>query len=177
MSTTLAAPQTLATAWTFTGPYRPERQPLLAGDRLIGFAGSSIYAVNLYTGQEISDPNGFPFFVERANPQDTSAVPIVSSNGAVFFPAADENGNQVLRALRLADGTPLPADRWASPPLGALLSLTAVDELILIVQQDANGDTTVSAVFATDGTTAWGPLVVTELTSGSVGYGDHAIFF
>src|SRR5580700_10630862 len=158
-------------AWTFTGTYgvQQSNQPLLvAGDRLIGCANNTVYALNLFTGAEIANPNGFPYKVQRPDPSDTSILPMVSSHGAVFFPSADQNGNSTIAALRLADGASLAAPSWTEPAIGPLLSLAAVDDLIMIAQQDANGDTLVSAVRAVGGATAWGPLNVTALTSGAV---------
>lgn len=172
--------QDLAVAWRFQSSYGVQQggAPLvLAGDRVIGLANNTLYAADLFSGREISNPNGFPYAVQRLHPDDSSPLPIVSSNGLVFFPELDPNGNTVLRALQLTSGMPLPPSSWAAPAIQVLQSIAAVDDLVLTVQQDQNGNTLVSAVRAVDGSVAWGPLTVTNLTSGIVGYGDGAIFF
>ena len=172
--------QDLAVAWTFQQTYGIQQSgaPLvLAGDRVIGLANNTLYAIDLFSGREISNASGFPYAVQRLHPDDTSPLPIVSSNGLVFFPELDQNGNAVLRALQLTSGVPLPPASWAAPAIQVLQSIATVDDLVLTVQQDRGGNTLVSAVRAVDGSLAWGPLTVTNLTSGIVGYGDDAIFF
>jgi outer membrane protein assembly factor BamB len=173
-----AVPQTLTESWSFLGSYgvQPSGAPLLiAGDRVIGFFSGTLYALNLYTGREISHPQGFPCFVQSTNPFQSGPIPIVSTGGAICFPGVDQNGNAALQAVRLVDGLPLP--QWTFPAIGAIQSLTAMGDLIVMVGQDPTGKTTAQAFNAGDGSSAWGPITVTGLSAGAVGYGDGAVFF
>jgi outer membrane protein assembly factor BamB len=172
-------PQDLAEDWVFTGRSVQEgNAPLLvAGDRLIGFKDNTLYAVDLYQGREVVAPNdaGFPYSLVRSDPFATEAPAIASSHGAIFFPAADADGNGILQALRLIDGLPVAA--WQAPKFDSVRSLATAGDVVVVVAQDASGNTIASAVRATDGTAKWGPLTLTQLSSGAVGCGDGAIFF
>jgi outer membrane protein assembly factor BamB len=173
------APQTLTESWSYLGSRGVQQAgtPLLiSGDRLIGFYGSTLYALNLYTGRELVDPQGFPYFVTQSSSADpTVPMPVVSTRGAIYFPGVDQNGNDALQALRLVDGLPLP--QWRFPAIGAVQSLIAMGDLIVLVGPDGTGKTTAWAVNAGDGSSAWGPIGVTALSAGAVGYGNNAIFF
>lgn len=164
--------QALSESWVSNASYGVQNNnaPLLvAGDRLIGCYGTTVYAISLYTGLELSNPKGFAYSVDSANQTQL----ITSTSGALFFPSSDQSS--ILR-LRLVDGQPLPP--LPSPiPLSQMQSLTVVDDVIVVGAQDQNGNTVVWGIDAADGSTRWPPRIVAQLASGAVGYGDGAMFF
>src|ERR1700728_5162667 len=114
--------QDLSESWVSNASYGVQNNnaPLLiSGDRLIGCYGTTVYAISLYTGLELSNPKGFAYSVDSANQTQL----IASSAGALFFPSSDQTS---IQRLRLVDGQPLPA--LPSPvSLSQIQSLTVVD--------------------------------------------------
>ena len=153
-------------------PYGPLSSPLVAaGDRLIGVAGGTIFALDMYTGQEITRGSAptpsWPYTLSftSGDPQVTAA------GGTVYF----MNGESLI-ALGLADGSPQAG--WTPPTLAQVSSLFAADGRVIAVYLDPfSGATLVSAYHAPSGTPAFGPLQITTESAGGVAYGSGAVFF
>jgi outer membrane protein assembly factor BamB len=177
----LPSPERLQESWRFSG-YGPlaSQQPLVAaGDRLLGVAGSTLFAVDIFRGDEpVPDAQvqvqGFPYsFHSGGDPYVTAA------GGVVYFMDGDE-----LIALRLSDGLPLQVrDRagawtpWKPPVLQQVSGLLAAGDRLVAVHLADTGGTLASGFVAVNGERAFGPVAISDLSPGGIGYGDGAVFF
>lgn len=171
-------PEVLTPRWKFDNPYGPlESGQVLAvaGDRLVGNAGSTIFAIDLYTGREAAPSDevqrpGFPYTLQSFAGSDPQ---VTAGGGNVFFMDGDQ-----LVALQLADGQPLPG--WRPPALAQVSSLSCVQGRVLAVHLDpGSGATLVSAFDAVTGAPAFPrqPLRLSAGSAGRVGFGHQALFF
>ena len=86
---TASGPQALPFTWEYTlqsGYGALTAAPLVAGDRLICTAAGYIFALDLYTGQEIKSTGGFPYKLKPA-----MKPPLTThSRGSVYISNAGE---------------------------------------------------------------------------------------
>ncbi len=164
--------EVLTTTWTFKSPYgQPDRPLIMGGDRIVGLYNKrKIYAVNLYTGTEITSESvpgsGFPYQCQS----DNDPLPAAAA-GAVFLMEGT-----TLRALELSDGS--ARDGWTNPQISGVVGLAAFDDVVLVVISSW-GNTQVAAYSTVDGSVAWakGPFTVSGSSSGAISPGRDAIFF
>ena len=129
--------QTLSYSWEFLEMTYGKlvAAPFVAGDRLICVTTSVIFALDIYTGQEISEEDGFPY---RFRPSDPSSARPAYSRGLLYF--VDKNE---LIALQLSDGKP-PTQlvdrkailRWKPPQVEKAVSVRASDNVVVVCQAD-----------------------------------------
>ncbi|HEX5876616.1 MAG TPA: LamG-like jellyroll fold domain-containing protein, partial [Pyrinomonadaceae bacterium] len=163
---TASGPQSLPFTWEYTlqtGYGALTAAPLVAGDRLICTTAGFVFALDLYTGQEIKG-GGFPYKLKPS-----MKPPLTThSRGTLYISNAGE-----LVARQLSDGKePLKwvdgkkESRWKIPRLGGLDSASGNDSVIVVTQ--ANPDTVVIGINAADGSTRWGPVTVNENSPGPI---------
>ncbi len=166
--------------WKFFIPYgslASSPPVLLAGDRIIGVGGSKLFAVDLYTGTEISkqsDPGqGFPYTLKGGGFFGGGTTPYIAVAGGCVY-AVD--GTELI-ALRLADGQ--PKDGWQSPTgLGQVTDLSVSGDHLIAIQLSASGgETEISGFNLDSGKQVWGPITRAEQSASPVASGDGAIFF
>src|SRR6185312_2919739 len=154
----------------FRSPYGALTRPLvLAGDRLIGVASSTLFAVDIYTLTEIktldeSGTRGFPHHIMG----DRGAMLAVGA-GTVFVL---EGG--VVKAFLLTDGTPIVG--WKAPVIEQVSSLQVVDATLIAVHR-AGVATVVSGFDAATGARVFGPIQAATRSPGKVAFGHGAVFF
>lgn len=165
--------ETLASTWTFSGTHGALDQKLVvAGDRLIGVAGSTIFAVDMYTGRYVGGQDGtarhkWPITMEHG----TGDPQVTAADGTVYF----MNGGK-LTAVRLADAAPVPD--WQAPALHQVVHLFARNGRLIAVHLDEhNGGTVVSGFETVSGRRVFDSLPISRQRPGRVTYGDDAIFF
>lgn len=165
--------ETLASTWTFSGTHGALDQKLVvAGDRLIGVAGSTIFAVDMYTGRYVGAQDGtarhkWPITMEHG----TGDPQVTAADGTVYF----MNGGK-LTAVRLADASPVPD--WAAPALHQVVHLFARNGRLVAVHLDEhNGGTVVSGFETVSGRRVFDSVPISRQRPGRVTYGDDAIFF
>ncbi|PXX42509.1 LamG-like jellyroll fold domain-containing protein [Undibacterium pigrum] len=186
MTTTIAAlptPERLGELWRFDGfgTLSPQQPLVVAGDRLLGVAGSTLFAIDIFRGKEpvpdaqVAEP-GFPYTFKSHYGDDPY---LVAAAGVVYFMDGEE-----LTALRLADGQPLKKrnkkgdwELWEAPRLSQVSGLVAAKDKIIAVHIGDSGNTEVSGFVAVNGEPAFGPLVISDLSPGTVSYGEGAVFF
>jgi len=148
---------------------------LLAGDRIVGNADGNVFALDIYTGKEI---------VTQLEPGQKIGLPYsgksseaVQGNGALYF-----LGNDVLRALRLADGVPVPG--WKSPQIKGMTRISAVMHptdllkgVVVTASVNVRGVGQVTGYNMSDGSVAWGPLTLGQKSPGKIGLGQQWIYF
>jgi len=160
----LPTPERLDELWTFAGygSLSPHQPLVAAGDRLLGVAGSNLFALDIFD-------RGRQRFVARITSR-YGGDPYVTTAGGVAYYMDGER----LMARRLSDGTAMP---WQPPVLSQVNGLTAVGDRIVAVHVGDDGSTNVSAFLATTGARAFGPITISELSPGIVSYGAGAVFF
>ncbi len=172
-ATPLPVPEELALLWTFPNPFGSLEQPLLAaGDRLIGTAQGTVFALDLYDGQpvgptEVRPKCGFPYSLSSYLGGDPF---FTAAGGSLFFMDGDR-----LVALRLADGQPL--EGWQPPQLGQVTALFATEGRVVAVSLDATGATLVSGIDAVSGRQAFEPVKVSQRSPGKLTCAAGALFF
>jgi len=148
---------------------------LLAGDRIVGNADGNVFALDIYTGKEI---------VTQLEPGQKIGLPYsgksseaVQGNGALYF-----LGNDVLRALRLADGAPVPG--WKSPQIKGMTRISAVMHptdllkgVVVTASVNVRGVGQVTGYNMSDGSVAWGPLTLGQKSPGKIGLGQQWVYF
>jgi outer membrane protein assembly factor BamB len=159
-------------SWTFSKRYpSPDRPLLMAGDRVIGVVeGRNIYAVDIYSGQEVqtADGAGFPY---TAN-SNLQAGPVIA-DGAIFFVE-----NKRLKALEVADGSPRPG--WGEgPQVENVRSLAAFPGVVVAILSSWDGPPSVTAFRTDSGKPAWqkAPYQANIDTNGAIVCAADALFF
>lgn len=164
---------TLSTAWTFepTNYGALTASPVVAGDKLICVAGSTLFAVDMHTGKApvttaLVPKQHWPYSLAfgGGDPQATAA------GGFVYFLDKDK-----LVALRLADGAPRLG--WTPPKLNKVSHLFVSGDRLIAVHLDPQGGTLVSAYDTTTGKTVFKEKKVSKQRPGRVAFGDGALFF
>ncbi len=165
--------ETLLPEWDLTSSYlTPDSPPLLfCGDRLIGFGSRTIFAVNIYTGEEIHtagtmNQGGFPYPLssQRGEPH------LTYSSGFLYF-----MDGRKLQAVSIMDGA--PKDNWLSPTIDRVVGLKAYQDIITVVYLDLNGSTCVQGFTAQDGSKTWGPYITSRQSPGEIIVGTGAVYF
>jgi len=176
---TSSGSQTLSPTWQFplTTTYKDFTQPpIVAGDRLVCATSSTIYALDLYTGEEIKekDEKGFPIFLK---PAFDATPPLTHSRGILYFMDDDE-----LVARQLSDGKiPTRRDdnklvpRWTPPKLSDVVSVRASDDVVVVTQ--ANPNTKVSGYDAITGACLWKGVKISQSSPGPIEATRDAIVF
>src|SRR5829696_6472845 len=130
--------------------------PLVAGDRLICFTGSQVFALDIYTGVEVRVDNGFPHDLDYS---DDPSLP-THSRGTLYF---QEGGALVARQLsdgkaptKVSDGT----ERWTKTPLSQADSIKASDSIVVVSERSPA--TSVKGFNALTGEKLWGPVKVSQ---------------
>lgn len=170
-----AAPshETLLPEWELTSSYLTADSPplLFCGDRLIGFGSRTIFAVNIYTGEELNtagtiNRGGFPYPLssQRGEPH------LTYSAGFLYF-----MDGRKLQAVRVMDGA--PKDNWLSPTIDRVVGLKAYQDIITAVYLDLNGSTCVQGFNVQDGSEAWGPYIASRQSPGEIILGTGAVYF
>lgn len=165
--------ETLASTWTFRGTYGALDQKLIvAGDRLIGVAGSTLFAVDMHTGRSVGTSDAAPKQMWPYNLTFGGGDPqVTAADGTVYFMNAGK-----LVARRVADGSLLPG--WQSPELRQVIHLFARSGRLVAVHIDPQkGETLVSGFDTITGNRAFGPLPIAKQRPGRAAYGDNALFF
>src|SRR5687768_7734922 len=165
---TASGSQKLPIEWEYSEMTRGSltKPPLLAGDRLICVSDKAVFALDIYTGQEIVGENGgFPH--QLAGSFDEPPPP-THCRGSVYFM---DGGKLIARQLsdgniptRLVDGIKVP--RWKQPAINGVSSLNANDEVVVVTHADP--DTQVSGFDPSTGSLLWGPVEVSKLSPGPV---------
>ena len=176
---TSSGSQSLLPAWEFTLPTTYgllNQPPIVAGDRLVGVTSSAVFAVNIYTGEEVTGGDeGFPRFLQ---PAFDATPPLTHSRGLVYFMDDGE-----LMARQLSDGKiPMRRDenrlvpRWQGPKqLKDVVSVRASDDVVLVCQ--ANPGTVVNGYDAVTGAVLWKPVKVSQSSPGPIEATRDAIVF
>jgi outer membrane protein assembly factor BamB len=176
---TSSGSQTLPPTWQFplSTTYKDFTQPpIVAGDRLVCATNSTIYALDLYTGEEIKAKNeqGFPIFLK---PAFDATPPLTHSRGILYFMDDDE-----LVARQLSDGK-IPmrrqdnqlVPRWTPRKLSDVVSVRASDDLVVVTQ--ANPRTKVSGFDAITGACLWKDKLISQGSPGPIEATRDAIVF
>ena len=181
---TLPAPEQLQELWRFAAMYGKlsDTQPLVAaGDRILGFAGRTIFSMDIFHGdQPVPDAKGtepgFPCTL-RARRAENPCITAVGGN--VYFMDGKE-----LKALRLSDGLPIQTRNerdqlvpWNPPELENVHSLLAADGKLIALHLGNKGNAAVTVFNAVNGRKICGAVEIYDLTPGGVAYGDGAVFF
>lgn len=178
----LPTPERLRQTWRFAGyGALAKSQPLIpAGDRLLGVSKSTLFAVDIFRGEEPEpdaqvDTQGFPYDFKY----DSNDPFVTVAGGVAYF-----MDGEYLIALRVSDGLPLQKrnkkgvwEAWESPVLPNVTGLIAAEGKVVAVHLGESGSTAVSAFVAVNGEPAFGPIDISELSPGRIGYGDGAVFF
>lgn len=158
--------------WSIKSPYeqpKPDQPLIMAGDRLIGVDNNkTIYAFNIFTGEEIRIKGGFPY----TSTTGIETPPAVTA-GRIFF----MEGGRLL-ALNVADGRQVR--NWPAPKVDGVTSLAGVDDVVLALISTWEGSTSIAAYRASDGNrpSEWpNSIPATNYSAGSVGLGTDAIFY
>ena len=175
---TATGSQSLPFAWQFpltTTHGQCTQPPLVAGDRLVCVTSSSVFAVDIYTGEEVKADNGFPF---NLNPSMDATPPLTHSRGILYF-----MDNRELLARQLSDGrvptrrqdnTTVP--RWKAPRFeDEVVSVRASDDVVVVCQADPQ--TRATGFDAVTGALLWGPVTVSQDSPGQVEATRDAIVF
>ncbi len=179
----LPTPERLDELWRFAGygPLPPHQPLVPAGDRLIGVTGGTLFAIDIFHGKEPapnvrSPEQGFPYTFKSSFGDDPY---VCAAGGVVYFMDGSE-----LTALRLSDGQPLEIrDKngqlvpWEPPTLEQVSGLFVAGETIIAVHIGDLGESEVTAFTAVNGARAFGPVVISDVSPGSVSYGEGAVFF
>ncbi len=181
---TLPAPEQLQELWRFAAMYGKlsDAQPLVAaGDRILGFAGTTIFSMDIFHGQQ-PQPDaqgtapGFPCSLRARRPGNPC---VTAAGGNVYF----VDGKQ-LKALRLSDGLPIQTrdDKdqlvpWTPPELEKVHSLLAAEGKLIALHLGDKGNAAVTVFNAVNGKKLFGAVEIYDLTPGGVAYGDGAVFF
>jgi len=167
-----------------TSRYGVSKYPLLlAGDRLIGYADGSMFALDIYTGKEViselgpDQEFGLPYSGKCSEP--------IHGNGGVYFMDRGKGkgkNKDVLVALRLADGLPLPG--WKSPKITNVTWMSGTTHptdpylgVIVVANSNSRGETSVSGYDMKDGRKLWGPIPMENRSIGKIGLGTDNIYF
>lgn len=181
---TLPTPEQLQQHWRFPSTYgklSQSQQLVAAGDRILGVTGSAIFSVDIFNGKQ-PQPDakgtkpGFPFYLTDKKDVDPC---VTAAGGNVYF----MHGKKLM-ALRLSDGHPLQTrdekDQlvpWKPPEIENVLSLLAVEGKLIALHLDDSGEAKVTGYSAVNGTRAFEPIAISNLTPGGLTYGDGAVFF
>ncbi len=164
---------TLAHQWQFSlQDYGTlARPPIVAGDRLICFTDSQVFALDIYTGEAVIAEDGFP---RQLGISDDPALP-THSRGTLYYVESGE-----LRAVQLADGKP-PIQlsdgnpRWKKPAVAQASSVNANENVVIVCEGDLS--TAVKGFDAKTGSPLWGPVKVGQKTPGPVTATRDALLF
>jgi outer membrane protein assembly factor BamB len=147
------------------------RPPIVAGDRLVCFTDSLVFALDIYTGEEVTGESGFPHYLSVS---DDPPLP-THSRGTLYFIESSE-----LVARQLCDGT-VPtilsdgSERWKKPPVTQATSVNANESVVVLSER--NPGTTVKGFNAITGEKLWGPVQVSQKSPGPVAATDDALVF
>lgn len=165
--------ETLSYQWQFSletygGLTRP---PIVAGDRLVCFTDSLVFALDIYTGDEVNTEGGFPHYL---NVSDDPPLP-THSRGTLYFVEAGE-----LVARQLSDGL-IPkklsddTERWKKPTVTQASSVNANESVVVLAER--NPATSVKGFDAITGLQLWGPVQVSQTSPGPVTATNNAVIF
>lgn len=165
---TSSGSQTLNRAWEFAADVIRGQftvPPMVAGDRLVCVTKSAIFALNLYTGEEVIGEEGFPYFLR---PSFDPTPLLTHSRGILYFVDA---GELVARQLsdgrvptRWENGKQVP--RWTPPRVSRAVSVRADDDVVVVVQADPS--TRVTGFDALTGAQLWKREGVSQKSPGPV---------
>lgn len=145
------------------------RPPFLAGDRLVCFTDTAVFALDVYTGEEVSVEEGFP----RPIVSDDPALP--AQRRGTFYYIEDSQ----LIAVQLSDGKPAKlADdtpRWKKQPVNNASSVNAYETVVAVCEGDLS--TQVRGFDVKTGQQLWGPVKVGQKTPGPVTTTTDALIF
>lgn len=174
---TSSGSQTLTHDWEFASDVTRGQltvPPLVAGDRLVCVTRSAVFALDLYTGEEVTAEEGFPYFLRPSF--DPTAL-LTHSRGILYFLDAGE-----LLARQLSDGK-VPTrwengkrePRWKAPRVNGAVSVRADDDVVVVVQADPG--TRVTGFDALTGAQLWKKENVSQKSPGPVEATRDAITF
>ena len=150
--------------------------PLVAGDRLVCVSSTAVFALDIYTGEEVDGGDeGFPRFLQ---PSFDATPPLTHSRGIVYFMDDGE-----LMARQLSDGrVPMRRDenrlvpRWNGPKqLRDVVSVRASDDVVVVCQ--ANPGTKATGYDAVTGAVLWKDVKVSQNSPGPIEATRDAIVF
>jgi outer membrane protein assembly factor BamB len=172
MHTLLASfdPKTLKPKWTSENLFGALTEPLLAaGDKLIAVAGSTMFAIDIHTGELANiSANGDKWIYPLSG---TGSVRPTACDGVLYLLDGDR-----LLALRLADATPLPG--WKPPTLEDVSTLTARDGRVVAVGRDPEtGAAKVSQFVAASGASIGAPVQISTDSPGPIAATDKVAYF
>lgn len=165
--------EVLTPTWTYEAQFGPLTSPLAcAGDKLIGVADSTVFAIDIHNGQLARTPKeGKGGWVFQLQDRYGAAPRVTACDGVVYL----MDGEKLL-ALRLADASPLP--NWKAPKLGKASSLIAHRGVVMAVYLDPNkGASKVAGFVAATGAKAFEPVEISRRSPGPAGYSEDAVFF
>ena len=171
---TASGPQALPFTWEYSLQNDTlTTAPLVARDRLICTTAAVVFALDIYTGQEIKG-GGFPY---KLKPSFDSKPLATHSRGTLYL----YNDSQLFarqlsdgkEPVKFSDGKKVP--RWKAPRLTRVSSVRGNDNVIVVTQ--ASPDTVVTGINAADGKTLWGPVTVTENSPGPISATNEVLLF
>jgi len=173
---TSAGSQGLPFTWEFseTNYGALTQPPLVAGDRLVCVTKSNVFALDLYSGDEISSEGAFPYFLR---PAFDPTPPLTHSRGLLYFVDAGE-----LLALQLSNGQ-IPkrwhegklVPRWKAPQVKNAVSVRAYDNVIVVCEADPK--TRVTGFDPATGERLWKTVEVSQSSPGPVEATRDALVF
>jgi outer membrane protein assembly factor BamB len=160
----------LAPSWTFSSSYGVPVVPLVvAGDRLLGITGSTVFAADIYTKLPAPTPKPGKDWFYPIDAFDSSTPKVATADGVVYITDGDE-----LKAFGLGDRVPLQG--WKPPSVPDVAALTVQDNTLVVVHLKG-GATAVSGYNARTGQPSFKPRTFSSDSPGSVAYGSGALFF
>lgn len=149
------------------------RPPIVAGDRLVCFTESLVFALDIYTGEVVDFEDGFPHNLDLS---DDPPLPTYS-RGTLYYV---EGSPGQLVARQLADGRkPIKhsdsTERWTPPSVSQASSVTAYDDVVVVTER--NPGTSVKGFNAITGAELWKPVAVSQTSPGPVTTTSDALMF
>ena len=149
--------------------------PLLAGDRLVCLSDKNIFALDIYTGEAITnETDEFPHelgrsFDERPTPTHCRGIFYYMDRNKLM--ARQLSDGNIPR--RLVDGRRVP--RWTPAEIDGVTSLNANDSVVVVTH--AEPEASVSGFDPTTGERLWKSAKVSEFSPGPVTATREAILF
>src|SRR5215510_9918740 len=150
-----------AAGWPIRLPYLTGLDNwLLCGDHIVGSAHRTTFCLDIYTGTEVTQPGGFGSRLKAPH----GNVNVAYADGIFYLTDGKD-----IRAMQLGlGGLPLPS--WAAS-IPDVVSLQAVDGLLVVASTGPGGGTVMTALAADTGQVVWGPASMAQMSAGLASLG------